>query len=306
MTAVTIAGALGGHHASNGWWSCRCPVCQGAGKLGVKDGRDGLAVNCFKGCERSDILAELKRLGLYDPTNERHNFPTPGTYGEITAWWEAQEADRARRIAEARWTWQEETVNATGTAAHTYLSSRLILLDEMPETIRFRQGHAKRNRPPAMVCRIDHVLLGSIGVHLTHLTYEGRKANVDPARQCIGACAGGSIHFGEPRPDRWLVIGEGLETTLSVAPAIGAPGWAALSATGIKSLVLPPQARMVLIAADNDANGVGQRAANVAAARWLGEGRRVKVCMPPLPDTDWNDCLLGRAPACIAGSRHHA
>jgi phage/plasmid primase-like uncharacterized protein len=48
---------------------------------------------------------------------------------------------------------------------------------------------------------------------------------------------------------------------------------------------------MVLIAADNDQSGTGQRAANAAAARWLSEGRRVKVCLPPLPDCDWNDVL---------------
>jgi phage/plasmid primase-like uncharacterized protein len=299
MTASIIATALGGHQASNGWWSCRCPVCQGEDKLGVKAGRDGLAVKCFKGCTRAEILAELQRLGHDLSPGSAPEFSPE----EIRQRQEAEEANRVRRIAEARWTWQEETVNATGTAAHTYLASRLYLLDEIPETIRFRHGHAKRNRPPAMVCRIDHVLLGSIGVHLTHLTYDGRKADVDPVRQCIGACAGGSIHFGEPRPDRWLVIGEGVETTLSVALAIGAPGWAALSATGIKNLILPPHARMVLIAADNDQSGTGQRAANAAAARWLSEGRRVKVCLPPRQGCDWNDVLLaGR----IDGRHDHA
>ena len=30
------------------------------------------------------------------------------------------------------------------------------------------------------------------------------------------------------------------------------PGWAALSAGGIESLILPPEARKVLIAADHD------------------------------------------------------
>jgi putative DNA primase/helicase len=301
MTAATIAIGLGGQCGPNGWWSCRCPVCQGEGKLGLRDGRDGLAVNCFKGCARSEILAKLKRRGLYDPNNRQH---VPElTPEEIRQRQGTEEADRARRIAEAKWLWQETTVNATGTPAHTYLSSRLILLNEITEPIRFRHGHAKRNRPPAMVCRVDHVLLGSIGVHLTHLTYDGRKAAVDPARQCIGACAGGSIHFGEPRPDQWLVVGEGLETTLSVALAIGAPGWAALSATGIKNLLLPPHAHMVLIAADHDENGTGQRAANTASARWLSEGRRVKVCLPPRPGCDWNDVLLaGR----IDGRRSHA
>ena len=51
---------------------------------------------------------------------------------------------------------------------------------------------------------------------------------------------------------------------------------------------------MVLICADNDANGVGQRAAADAAQRWLAEGRRVRIVMPPESDTDMADVLVGR------------
>jgi putative DNA primase/helicase len=295
MTAAAIAAALGGRRSRNGWWSVTCPVCQGDGKLGLRDGRRGLAVHCFRNCSKAAIIAELIRLGVYDPTNQEQ-VPEP-TQEELEEQREAEEADRARRIAEARWIWREETDPAEGTAAHTYLASRLIMLDEIPEAIRFRHGHAKRNRPPSMVCRIDHVLLGSIGVHLTHLTYDGHKADVDPVRQVIGACSGGAIHLGEPRPDQWLVVGEGLESTATMALAMKAPGWAAISAPGMKRLVLPPEARMVLIAADNDENGTGQAAANYAATRWLMEGRRVKVCVPPVVNTDWNDVGTGKAPA---------
>ena len=80
------------------------------------------------------------------------------------------------------------------------------------------------------------------------------------------------------RAGQWLLVAEGLETTLSVMRACALPGWAALSAGGIKSLVLPPSANMIMICADNDANGVGQRAANAAAERFLAEGRREQPC----------------------------
>jgi hypothetical protein len=299
MTAASaIAVALGGRQGNSGWWSVTCPVCQSE-KLGLKDCRDGLIVNCFKGCSRADILAELQQRGLCDPDDDS---PIELDPEELARRRDAEEADRARRIAEARWIWQEETFLADGTAAHTYLASRLILLDHMPETIRFRHGHARRNRPPSMVARVDHVLNGSIGVHLTHLTYDGCKADVDPVRQCIGACAGGAVHFGEPRPDRWLAVGEGVETTLTVMQSGDLPGWAALSATGIENLILPPQAKKILIAADNDENGTGGRAANHAARRWRREGRDVKIIMPPKVGFDWNDILLekDRAVRCAA------
>jgi phage/plasmid primase-like uncharacterized protein len=78
-----------------------------------------------------------------------------------------------------------------------------------------------------------------------------------------------------------LVVAEGIETTASVMLATGLPAWAALSAIGLRNLVLPPEARKVLIAADNDASGTGEKAARDAAVRWLGESRRVRITMPP-------------------------
>jgi len=72
----------------------------------------------------------------------------------------------------------------------------------------------------------------------------------------------------------------------------GLPGWAALSAGGIKNLLLPPEARRVVIAADNDANGIGWKGALTAARRWSFEGRQVRIDMPPVPGIDWNNVLL--------------
>jgi phage/plasmid primase-like uncharacterized protein len=305
MTAAELATALAGHQGNNRWWSCRCPVCQREGKLGLRDGKDGLAVNCFRGCGRSEILAELERRGLHDPAN-------PDLAPEISPEeqrqrQEAEEANRQARIARARWLWQEETHPAGG-VVQVYLWSRLLFLDPIPDVIRFhpslRHKESGESRP-AMICRIDRGGNGeSIGVHATYLAIDGSsKATIDPQRRTIGAIAGGAVQLGQPQPDQWLVVGEGVESTLSMALALKAPGWAALSAGGIKRLILPPAAKMVLIAADNDAKGTGQRAANSAAARWCAEGKRVKVVMPPRPGTDWNDVLLaGR----IDGRHDHA
>ena len=53
----------------------------------------------------------------------------------------------------------------------------------------------------------------------------------------------------------------------------------------------PPLASLVIVAADHDRNGVGERAARIAAGRWLVEGRRVRIAMPPEPGSDFNDLL---------------
>jgi putative DNA primase/helicase len=76
--------------------------------------------------------------------------------------------------------------------------------------------------------------------------------------------------------------------------ATGLPAWAALSTSGLVALVLPPLplASTVIILADNDPTGAGEHAARHAAQRWLGEGRRVRIAMPPEPGTDWADVLL--------------
>jgi putative DNA primase/helicase len=69
------------------------------------------------------------------------------------------------------------------------------------------------------------------------------------------------------------------------------PAWATLSAGGIKNLVLPSEVTHVVICADHDANGTGQRAAYSAARLFLTKGRCVRVAMPPRPGSDFNDVL---------------
>jgi phage/plasmid primase-like uncharacterized protein len=110
----------------------------------------------------------------------------------------------------------------------------------------------------------------------------------------------------QPRAGEWFAIGEGIETTFAVVIACAMPAWAALSAGGIRALILPPEATHVIICADNDRSGTGGRAAHDAAARWLAEGRRVRIAMPPVPGTDFNDVLAGQAHAEINEVHHVA
>ena len=93
-----------------------------------------------------------------------------------------------------------------------------------------------------------------------------------------------------------LVIGEGIETAASAALLLGLPAWAALSAGNLeRDLVLPAEARAVVIAADPDPPG--ERAARAGAARWQAEGRRVRIARPNRPGVDFNDLLRSRVGA---------
>jgi hypothetical protein len=214
---------------------------------------------------------------------------------------EEEAAHRTKMTALARWLWSE-TVPIGGTIAETYLWSRLLMMQRPPSTLRLH--HALRldelGKLPAMLGRIDHLDHGFRAVHVTflHPSYAGDAPSRGP-RMAFGPISGGAVRFGWPRPDRWLVVGEGIETTLSLVLAAGCPGWAALSARGILRLKLPPEARQVLIGADNDRDG--GKAARRAKERWIAEGRRVRIVTPPTPGTDWNDVLRGRAAAAPGG-----
>lgn len=86
-----------------------------------------------------------------------------------------------------------------------------------------------------------------------------------------------------------LVITEGTETALAVRLTAGLPVWAALRATGMSALIIPETVCLVIIAADHDASGVGERAARKLTQRLLADGHHVKIRRPTQPGTDWAD-----------------
>jgi putative DNA primase/helicase len=97
--------------------------------------------------------------------------------------------------------------------------------------------------------------------------------------------------------DVLLMVGEGIETCLSVMQATGHPAWAALSTSGLRSLDLPHGVRDVIVLADGD--DAGEAEARDCALRWKREGRRVRIAHPPR-GMDFNDLLMGRV-TCIMG-----
>jgi DNA primase len=85
------------------------------------------------------------------------------------------------------------------------------------------------------------------------------------------------------------MIGEGIETCLAAMQVRGHPAWAALSASGLRTLDLPGNVREVIVLADGD--DAGEAAAHDSAHRWKREGRRVRIARPPR-GMDFNDLLL--------------
>src|SRR5262249_14283313 len=129
---------------------------------------------------------------------------------------------------------------AAGTIVEPYLTGRDLSI-AYASRFRFdaRCRHPSGARLPAVLALVERVARGPVAIHRTFLRSDGSaKADIDPDRASLGPIGGGAVRLAPIVPDQWLVIGEGIETTLSVMQARGLPGWAALSATGIETLIL--------------------------------------------------------------------
>jgi putative DNA primase/helicase len=152
-----------------------------------------------------------------------------------------------------------------------------------------RESGEKR---PAMVALIEHPETGPVGCHITYINPldPSVRVSIEPRKRSIGPVKGAAIRLAAVRAERALVVGEGIESTLSLMQLRALPGWAGISAPGLRTLLLPPLARRVLIAMDHDANGAGEVAARDAGRRWILEGREVRLAVPPVLG-DFNDVL---------------
>jgi putative DNA primase/helicase len=129
-----------------------------------------------------------------------------------------------------------------------------------------------------------------LAIHRTFMSGDGTsKAPIEPTKMMLGPCRGGAVRLG-PITDR-LLVAEGIENALSAMQATGQAAWAALSASGLRALELPVEARDVVVLADGDEPG--EAAARDCAWRWKRQGRRVRIARPPR-GFDFNDVLLGR------------
>lgn len=156
-----------------------------------------------------------------------------------------------------------------------------------------------RSTWPAMLALIRGHDGHDLSVHETFLSVDGlSKAPVERPRLYRKGLpiSGGGVWIGKPDPASEFIVAERIETTLSAMALYDvAAGCAALSAAGVRQLVLPPQARRVRIFADNDELGQGLDAAREAWRRWRAEGRTVAACMAETTGEDANDIVMKRA-----------
>ena len=183
-----------------------------------------------------------------------------------------------------------------GTHAERYLHARglsqcrFAALRFHPE-LRYREGSSVR-RLPALVAAVTGNDRAIIGVQRTWLDpRRPAKAGVATPRKALGRIFGHAVRFEAIPADGLasLVVGEGIETVLSLitaVPEIGAA--AALSAGSLGAFAPPPGVARIVIARDNDPDGA--RAAERLARRCARAGVLATVIVPV--GNDFNDDLV--------------
>lgn len=162
-----------------------------------------------------------------------------------------------------------------GTLAERYLAQRGIVgkgtigaLRFHPRCYYWREDRRDDDQPetwPALLGKVTDAEGNLTGLHRTWLDPEtASKAPVDPPRKAMGLLLGHGVRIGET--EDLLAAGEGLETMLALRMALPElPVVAALSASHLAALILPPGLKRLYIVVDSDA--AGREAADRLAER---------------------------------------
>lgn len=207
--------------------------------------------------------------------------------------------------------WQGSKPIAPGDPVALYLESRGIALVDYPAALRMHPAlpywHELHGHPcklasyPAMIAAVQSPDGLAVALHRTYLTPCGEKAapihpetsEMLPVKKLMvradGLLPGAAIRL--MHPETKLAVAEGIETALAVQLIAGVPAWSCVSAYGVETVEIPDQVEEVFVAADNDASGTGQKAAQKLADRLIAQGRKATVIYPTSEGCDWLDVL---------------
>ena len=188
-----------------------------------------------------------------------------------------------------------------GTAADTYLHGRGIArfgpaLRYHPR-VYFRGANAGSDPPrfaPALLTKITDNrgnITGCARIYLDPTT--GRIADLRNPKRILGQLHGNAIRFWSGSNPAHLIVGEGLENTLSVGTALPEFNLAScLTATHLGLFIPPSGIKRIWIARDNDA--AGERAAHTLSAKLGTVGIECRCVVPKLGDFNEDLLAFGR------------
>lgn len=192
-----------------------------------------------------------------------------------------------------------------GTLAERYLASRGIVGVGDLDALRFhprcfyRDGaEASAQYWPALIAAVTTEAGAVCGVMRTYFARDGTaKAPVVCPRKALGALAGEAVRFGESKDS--LIIGEGLETVLSIRRVMPSHALAAaLSAAHLRAFRISSLTKRLYIAVDRD--DAGMAAARTLQQRAVESGVDARLLVPVRED--FNDDLMRDGADPLAGS----
>lgn len=174
-----------------------------------------------------------------------------------------------------------------GDFVHDYLASRS--LPNVPESILAGYYSLDNILTSCMVCKVSK---GAklVGLHVTFIR-DGKKIMRKMYAIAPKSLAGGAIRLNRLEGGNHIVIGEGVETSLSAGIITGLPAWSCMDAGNLEAVQIPDQITHVVIAGDADASYTGQKSAFTLAKRLKEQGKIIQVLIPDIIGTDFNDVL---------------
>ncbi|WP_417908888.1 DUF3987 domain-containing protein [Candidatus Electronema sp. PJ] len=282
--AENIAHALGnGKEKKNGggWLTC-CPA-HGDAKpsLSITDSADGIAVHCHAGCGYQAVKDELRAKGLLperEPANGQRR-PLNGTASPAGG----KDKD-SNNLPAHIWSKSRRDADALEIIRKAF-ALRGIELEEIPLNMRLNEHKGQLS----IVCAMRHPFAAEAAeapeaVHLTLLDAEGRKCET----RYQGAKKGLAVLLYNDSGS--LVIGEGLETTLSAMLAMGYSGMVCGDAGNLAEMGnMHGKFSQVFVLVDSDTTFTGQRAALRAAERVRNSNKYMSVFLVVPDDSCFTD-----------------
>lgn len=196
----------------------------------------------------------------------------------------------AERLALARRLWNRRRP-ITGTPVEPYLRRERGLTGEFPPTLACLPGDSRfpaamigafamvGEREPGVLAAVpEHAV---VGVHLTKLGPDGRKADAEPVKIMIGPSRGTPIILAPMNDLLGLAVVEGIEDGLSIVQATGLGVWVAGSWSRMEALadLVPAYTDCVTVVEDDDPDG--RRGARALAERLAARGLHCEVARDP-------------------------
>ena len=279
-------------------WRGTCPACGYSGAFTLTLGTNGRPIYWCSCCQdKAGIAAAVRGVGAGEQCAGTKFVPGKD---------EAALERRLKAFEAARVVWSGAAPVTPDDPAAKYLTRRGLAHLIGCLTLRYRDDvpHPAGGRAMGLVALVQSVDGKPLGIHRTYLQPDGTKTCLIPPKASLGPIWGGGIRLAAAAPK--IIVGEGIESAASAGLLLGLPAWAAISAGNLgKGLVLPPDVRSVVIGADDDGvskqgRNPGIEAAEAAAARWLDEGRMVRIIKPSVTGKDFNDVLQDRTAGKVA------